>query len=548
MTERELRARQARRLFDAVIAVSGDLDLQGVLRRIVEAACDLTGARYGALGVVGPDRRLREFVHHGVSLAEVDAIGSLPEGRGILGLLILEPRVIRLSDLQEHPDAYGFPANHPEMHSFLGAPITIRGLVFGNLYLTEKEGGGDFTDDDEALIEGLAVSAAVAVENAQLFAEAQRRGERLEAFRQIGAALTRGAGATELLEVAVGLARSLMGADLGILTMPEGWPEHTPSAPLITALADGEDAEEFTGIRVPPDHSLAGGAMRSGNGLVVSDAATDPRTAPPVAGDPRWGPVLAVPVATAGEPFAALLLVNRRGGRPFTEGDLELIQSFAEQAGVVVGYRRAREELERLVVIEDRERIARDLHDTVIQQIFAQGMTLQSIHRTITDPTTSDRVAGVIDGLDGTIRDIRDAIFALQSSGQSRRGLRVDLLALANEMTPALGFPPRVRFDGPLDSVVPDDLAAELLVVAREALTNVAQHAKAQRVEVFVKADHQLRLLVADDGTGITDAARTDGGDGLADMARRAAARGGRFDISRGDSGGTELEWAAPLA
>lgn len=548
MPERALAAAKMERLLDAVMAVGTSLDLPSTLRKIVESACALVDARYGALGVIGPDRRLTEFVHTGLDDATVDAIGTLPEGRGILGLLILEPKPVRLSEISAHPDSYGFPANHPPMSSFLGVPITVRNEVYGNLYLTEKEGGGDFTDDDERLVVGLAGAAGIAIQNARLFDETVRHANRLEAIREITSRLIGGVPLDDLLQLIVHRARELASADRAAISLPDGWPEPSDDASLVMAVTAGSDSDDLKGTRLPRDGSIAGDVLRSGEPVWLSDAASDERIAPSLFADRRMGPAMFVPLTYDGEPFGTLSLMNDRHGREFTEGDFELIQTFADQASVVVRYLRAQEELERLVLIEDRERIARDLHDTVIQQLFAIGMTLQSVEPSIADENVSRRVTEAVDGLDRTIRDIRGAIFALQAARRSARGLRVDVLALANELTPTLGFQPRVKFEGAVDSMISEQLAEEVLATLREALTNVAKHADATRAEVMVRATDRVEVAVTDDGKGIPRApAVSNSQHGLRNMRARADAYGGSFDVRALEGCGTELVWTVPL-
>ncbi len=359
-------------LLDAVLGVASDLSLPVVLRHIVESACTLVDARYGALGVVGDDHRLRDFVSAGVDADTVTAIGHLPEGHGILGLLIVEPRPLRLRDLTTHPDSFGFPPHHPVMHSFLGVPITVRNQVFGNLYLCEKQDAEEFTEGDEELAVALAAAAGVAIENARLH-----------------------------------------------------------------------------------------------------------------------------------------------------------------------------ERVQELAVLEDRERIARDLHDRVIQRLFATGMALQAAERHVSEPREAARVGEAVDELDDIIREIRNLIFGLQRP--LRHGLRVELLAVADAARESLGFEPRVHLDGPVDSVVPEVAADHLLATLREALSNVARHAQASQVDVVVAVGADLLLQVVDDGIGFDPGTDRGEGNGLANLAERAMALGGKLTFARRSGRGTLLEWRVPL-
>lgn len=364
-----------RQLLDAVLTIGSDLDLPSMLRRIVHSAVDLVDARYGALGVLDDSgTRLAQFITVGLDDRQRAAIGQLPEGHGILGLLILDAKPLRLPDLHEHPDSYGFPPNHPPMHSFLGVPIRLRDQVFGNLYLTDKTTGEVFTDVDEELVVGLASAAGVAIENARLQAR-----------------------------------------------------------------------------------------------------------------------------------------------------------------------------LHELVLIEDRERIARDLHDSIIQRLFATGLSLQGTVRLIhTDPAAAaDRVERAIDDLDITSRHIRSVIFDLESRRPLAAGVRSDVLELVQASTEGAGLEPRVLFDGPVDTLVGADLAADVLATVREALANVVKHARATRVDVSVQAGDGLEVRVRDDGIG--PRADVVGGHGLANLRARAEAHGGTCELARLEPMGADLRWWVPL-
>ena len=365
--------RSLRQLLEAVMTVGSNLELPAVLRHIVESAASLVDARYAALGVVDEaGTALAEFITVGLDDETYRAIGPLPKGHGILGLLIRQPQPIRLPDLAEHPDSYGFPRHHPPMKSFLGVPIRVRDQVFGNLYLTDKTSAEVFTDIDEELVVGLAAAAGIAIENARL-------------------------------------------------------------------------------------------------------------------------------------------------------------------------HLRVRE----LAMLEDRERIARDLHDTVIQRLFATGLRLQGAARLAERPEVVERIITSVDDLDLTVKHIRTAIFGLEATRRPGVGLRSRVLSLSSEAAGALGFEPHVLFDGQLDTLT-EDLALELLAVLREALANVARHAGAGRVDVEVTSNGHLTLRVVDDGTGV-GAERRPGGRGLANMEARAARLGGSVLVKPGAQAGTVVEWRVPL-
>jgi signal transduction histidine kinase len=370
------RSAQVRRLLTAVAAISSDLSLPVVLRRIVASACQLVDAQYGALGVLGPGTdakqiRLIEFITEGADEEAIRRIGHYPDGRGILGVLIREPRPLRLHDLASHPQSYGFPEGHPAMRTFLGVPVRIQDRVFGNLYLTEKRNGGDFTAGDEEVAVALAGAAGVAIENARL-----------------------------------------------------------------------------------------------------------------------------------------------------------------------------QERVRQLAVLEDRERIARDLHDTVVQRLFATGLGLQAVTYITADPEVAARIQQAVDELDSTIRDIRGVIFALHAHESGEQSLRVQVLSLATEMKAALGFEPRVHFDGPVDAAADVGLADDLLAVLRELLSNVAHHARATSADVHLLAGSEIILRVEDDGRG--PGPTRDGGDGLRNLEARARARGGTFALVAKKVSGSLAEWRVP--
>jgi signal transduction histidine kinase len=365
--------RALRQLLDAVLSVSADLDLAAVLRRIVAAAAELVDARYAALGVLDEVKTgLAQFITVGLDDDTFRAIGDLPQGHGILGLLILEPKPIRLPDLREHPDSYGFPPNQPPMRSFLGVPVRVRNEVFGNLYLTDKTTAEVFSDVDEELVVALAGAAGIAIENARLH------------------------------------------------------------------------------------------------------------------------------------------------GR-----------------------------LQELALLEDRERIARDLHDTVIQRLFATGLSLQGAARLTVRPEVTDRIQAAVDDLDDTVKHIRTVIFGLESTRVSDGRPRHQVLAMAREASGSLGFQPQVTFDGPIDTAVEGQTATDLLATLREALSNVARHAGATRVDIEVEVDTDVALRVRDDGRGIADQSGG-AGYGLRNMAERAERLGGHFSVGPADGGGTVVEWRVP--
>jgi signal transduction histidine kinase len=508
-------------LLDAVMALSSDLDLHGVLERIVESATALTGARYGALGVLGPDGNLGEFLTTGVSGGVCELVGDLPHGRGILGLLITDPRPVRLADLTRHPASYGFPAHHPPMTSFLGVPVHIRGTVFGNLYLTEKEGGGDFTDIDEQLVVALASAAGLVIENARAYRLSERRRQWLEAA----------AGLTDDLQPPVEWDLALHQTCTTARRVGQAW-----ATAVVGSGADGEVRALSCEPRdVEQALALVADAVRTvGGGGPLADAVdvslgTMAASVVPLRVRLAEGGIL-VSVFTADE------------ARLRTVDDRELLISLADHAALALDRALALGDRELLAVMSDRERIARDLHDTVIQRLFAVGMQLQAVSLT-GDDELRERLGTSVKDVDDTIRDIRATIFELQTQGDQT--LRGELQALAREYVAPLGFSPTMRTSGPIDTVVPDVLREQLLPVVREALSNVARHAHATRAEVEVVVDDDfLHVIVLDNGVGLGHDVRQSA---LRNVRERARRLGGDLELSPAEPHGLVLRWHAPL-
>ncbi|KOG36132.1 MULTISPECIES: GAF domain-containing protein [Streptomyces] len=531
-------------LLEAVMSVGRELDLSQVLRGIVEAAVSLVDAEYGALGVIGDDRRLSEFVPIGIDDDLRARIGALPSGHGILGELIRNPESLRLTELSEHPASYGFPPHHPPMHTFLGVPIRVRDEVFGNLYLTEKRGGGDFDAEDEAVVTTLAVAAGIAVENARLYGEGRLRQRWLAASSDITSALLSGAEETEVLGGMLEQAVDIVAADIGVFYLVG------PRGELRGSLATGEGAETHRGVVLPSsDGTLAAAALTQDGLITVVDVENDPRiTVQPE----RWkgfGPAVAVTVGTK-ERLSGVLILARRHGRPRFEGaEIVALPGFAGQAALALELAERRRDAEQVSLLEDRDRIARDLHDLAIQRLFATGMTLQSARRFVVHPEAADRLTRAIDDLDATIKIIRSTIFGLREheAPGSAPKLRNRVVKAVDQAVATLGFAPALRMEGLLDTDVPAAAAEEVVAVIGEALTNVARHALARHTEVAVVAeDGVLAVTVSDDGVGVPPGSARSG---LRNLAERAERWGGELSVrARPDgAGGTVLEWRVPL-
>ena len=527
-------------LLEAVVSIGSDLELATVLRRLTEAATTLVDARYGALGVIGDDRRrLVEFVTTGVTDEEIAEIGSWPHGHGILGLLIKDPRPLRLADLTEHPESYGFPPGHPVMKTFLGVPIRVRDEVFGNLYLTEKAGGAEFTDEDEIVVTALATAAGVAIENARLYEETRRRERWLEASAEISTALLSGTGTHQVTELVAERARQIADAALGTVALID-----ESGDGFVIDAADGEGADRLRGLRIPRDHSVVGRVFDEDVALRLTDGSEAAREAGVPLDDPVVGPVVAVPLGTGPSARGVISVINPAGGAPFTEGTQRLLEAFAGQAAVALELGDRRRDAERLVLLEDRDRIAKDLHDTVIQRLFATAMTLMAALKITDKREVAVRVQRAVDDLDDTIRQIRSSIFALQTSADEE-SLRSRIHALVDDAAGQLGFAPSIRLDGLLDTAVDDEIGEHLLAVAREALSNVARHARATETAVVIDVgDDDLTLRVEDNGVGIPKDGRRSG---LRNMADRAEKLGGECTTRDRHGGGTVLVWRVPL-
>ncbi|MFI1066563.1 MULTISPECIES: sensor histidine kinase [Streptomyces] len=532
-------------LLEAVMSVGRELDLPQVLRGIVEAAVVLVDAEYGALGVIGDDQKLAQFLPVGISDELRAEIGDLPSGHGILGQLIRHPETLRLSELSDHPASYGFPPHHPPMHSFLGVPIRVREDVFGNLYMTEKRGGIDFDEEDEAVLSTLAVAAGIAVENARLFEEVRLRERWLAASSDFTSALLSGSAETEVLEGMLERARDITGADIGVFYLVG------QSGELRGSLALGEGAEAHRGIVLPSSEgTMAAAALGEEDGLItVADVGADDRvTVQPE----RWkgfGPAVAVTFGTKEKLSGVLILARRRGRPAFARAEIAALPGFAGQAAVALELADRRRDAEQMSMLEDHDRIARDLHDLAIQRLFAAGMTLQSAQPFVEHPEASERLARAIDDLDATIKIIRSTIFGLREhevSGVPPK-LRLRAVQAIEEAAQVLGFAPALRMEGLIDTDVPAETADEALAVVGEALTNVARHARASQAEVSIAAvEGVLTVLVIDDGVGMAEGGRRSG---LRNLSERAERLGGELSVSaRGPTGqGTKLEWRVPL-
>ncbi|MDT4912523.1 MAG: hypothetical protein QOC66_1651 [Pseudonocardiales bacterium] len=529
-----------RALLRAIETVTGNLSLESVLRNIVEAACELAGAKYGALGVIGGDGGLEQFITVGIDDDLAGRIGHLPEGKGLLGALITDPHPIRLEHMADDGRSAGFPLHHPPMDSFLGVPVRIRAEIYGNLYLADSA-NGQFSAEDEELVIALAMAAGTAVSNARLFRESQVQQRWLSASVEIGAQLLAATGEDPLRMIAR-RAIDIADADivsLGLLT-PDG-------AGLVIEVAFGEGSDDLVGRRFGLRDTLAGRAVEQRQPLLLVDG-TDQDTPPShLSTVIEPGPVMVLPLQSNDNVRGVLSLLRRRGRRAFTSSDLAMAAGFAAHATVALELADSRSAEQRVVLLEDRDRIARDLHDHVIQELFAIGLGLESVAAVLgPDNPVGERVQQRVEDIDRTIRRIRTSIFALRGpADMNLGGLRQRILEIATDLTPALGFAPHVSFAGLVD-LVAEQLADDVAACVREALTNVAKHARAAAATVDVSVvSNELTVTVTDNGVGLGN---TDRASGIANLKARAATHGGYCTIEPAPAGGTMVKWKALIS
>lgn len=525
-------------LLDAVLVVGAGLELATTLQRLVEAAAELVDARYGALGVLG-EGGLSEFVFVGIDPETRAHMGHFPEGRGLLGTLIKDPHPIRLPDLTRHPDSIGFPPNHPPMHSFLGAPVRVREEVFGNLYLTEKRGGGEFTEDDEILLQALAGAAGVAVENARLYEES-RSGQRwLRAHAEVQEALLHGASTEDTLHLITERARELAGARWALLFLLAD----DARSQLVIRSAAGEDSEDLIGLAVTSDDETIEQFFQGSESRRTELADLLPDTLVPAAA--QFGPGLAARLRGRQDISGGLVVVRRKGEAPLAAELGPLLTSLANQAAMALEFAEKQRQHRMLDILADRDRIAGDLHDHVIQRLFATGMSLQGILNRISDEHARGRVNRAVEQLDATAREIRTSIFDLHASPEDGgRSLQRRILDAIADLSSTSSISPAIRISGAIDTLVPDDVGEHAVAVVSEGVSNALRHARASEVTVTVEAGNHLIIDVVDNGVGMpVDVARS----GLLGVQRRAAQCGGTAAVGPGPGKGTRLTWRVPL-
>jgi signal transduction histidine kinase len=527
-------------LLEAGLALASELSLPIVLQRIVDLAAEVTDARYGALGVIAGDE-LVEFITTGMSAQQRRDIGALPRGRGVLGLLIKEPRPLRINNIGDHPQSVGFPPNHPPMRSFLGAPVQAMGRVFGNIYLAEKRGAQEFSAGDQESLVVLATQAGVAIANASLYEEIRLRERWLNGLRDITNDILSGADSASILVDIAERARELAKADAATIAIAGSTPDQ-----LVVTAAVGARASELQGQPVPAVGSISGDVMRTGKPLVLEDVSADPRADQRIVQLGRHGPALFVPLRVRGRATGTLMVANLKGGRRFDQQTLQLVETFADQASVAIEYGRAQTDLRRLGLMEERERIAKELHDGIIQSVFAVGMGLQGTALLAGSPETAARIEGAVDQLDAVIRDLRNYIFGLRPGILADHLLDEALRELGNEIQKQGSIRVEVQVDAALAATV-SSRSHEIVQLTREALSNVARHAQAKSAVVRLVREGQMAVLVIeDDGVGF----KVRGGalgNGLRNMRERAATMGGRLQVTSRVGKGTKLRLTFPV-
>ena len=525
-------------LVEAMLAVTSGLDLTTTLQTIVQTATELVDARYGALGVRGDDHELVGFIATGIDAETRQRIGPPPEGRGVLGVLIDEPKPIRLDDIRRHPASVGFPANHPPMSTFLGVPVRIRDEVYGNLYLTEKADGQPFSEDDEVLVEALAAAAGIAIDNARLYEQSRVRQAWIEATRDIATKLLGGAEPARVFRLIAEEALMLTAADAVLVATPEGI--GAPGDELAVVEIAGAVRADAAGLASLPGSGVLAAALADRLPRRL-DAADGLAGLGGVVADP--GPAMVVPLRTTDTVAGVAVIVRRRGARPFTDEQLDMVAAFADQATLAWQLANSQRRMRELDVLADRDRIARDLHDHVIQRIFAAGLALQGTVARAESPQVQQRLTDVVDELQAVIQEIRTTIFDLHGSadGTTRLRQRLDEAIAAFSGS---GLRTTAKFVGPL-SVVDAALADHAEAVVREAVSNAVRHSGAANLTVTVRVEDDLRIEVTDDGRGMPDDVTASG---LRNLRARADAVGGELSVTAAPNGGTVLRWSAPLA
>ncbi len=524
-------------LVEAMLVINSGLELDATLRRIVATAIDLVDARYGALGVRGSRHHLAEFVYQGIDDDSRALIGDLPQGRGVLGVLIDDSQPIRLDNIQQHPESVGFPPNHPPMRTFLGVPVKIRDEVFGNLYLTEKANGQPFSEDDEVLVQALAAAAGIAIANARLYAQSRSRQAWIEAARDIATEMLSGADPATVFALMAEKALKLADATASLVAVP------VEAEPLVSGAPELMITETSGALAIPAEETPT-----PLNATVIGDVFVDrsPRRVDNldlvIGGRAQTGPALLLPLRVA-DSAAGVLVVLRHADLPaFTDEQLDMMAAFAGQAALAWQLATSERRMRELDVLTDRDRIARELHDQVIQRLFGLGLAMQATVPLARSAEVQRRLSEQVDDLQQVIQDIRTAIFDLNTAPSNAIRLRQRIEEAIAECS-GRGIRTMVQFVGPV-SVVDASLADHAEGFVRAAVGDASHQPGVTRLSLIIEVDDELRIKVTADGRGVLDEAAANN---LAEMRRAAEQIGGSLEVEAGPDNETTLRWSVPL-
>jgi signal transduction histidine kinase len=539
-------ADRMRALLDAGVALTSELSLDALLQRVVEIAAELTQARYAALGVIDPTgTELERFVTTGIDPQTHAAIGDLPRGRGILGVLIRDAAVLRLHDLSDDPRSVGFPAKHPPMRTFLGVPVLLRGVAYGNLYLTEKAGGADFTREDEEIVQLLAGQAAVAIENARLYESATRWSQQLESLVEVGAALARETELPRLLNLVARRLRELIGARLVLIALPR------EDGALRVESADGEDAAEFIGMRLDRESSKSGRVLDRGRSERLDSLLDDPEVDRDFARRMGMRAALFVPLLVGERPIGVIQVLDKLAAdRRFSNDDLRVAETFAAQAGIAVdtAARVAQDALRRAVEGQEleRRRLARELHDETGQALTSILLGLSALDEAEDADATRAAVRNLRELVAATLQNVRRLAVELRPTALDDFGLAAALERLADNFSEQTGI--AIELEAGLGQErLPSDVETVLYRLVQEALTNVVKHAQAEHVSIVLRRkEGAVSAVIEDDGRGFADG-QEEGGLGLVGMRERVALVNGRFRIESSQNAGTTILVEVPV-
>lgn len=515
--------------------LTSNLDMPKIIQRIVEIGKELLDARYAAIGILGDERRIKELIHAGMDQDVVDMIDRVPEGRGLLGALIDDPGPVRLESLENDERSVGFPEHHPRMHSFLGVPIRVHEALYGTLYIADSL-KGSFSAADEELAEALAATAGIAIQNARLFDASVYRASWSAALADIASNLAENDDEDHVGNV-VEEVRKLSSADLAFVARVSA------NGEAAVECAAGPGAGDLSNLSFPLDDMVLTDAIFMGESVLsdgISRAGTGGLAIPAL-----FGPSLVVPFTRHDQTLAALVVCREVGKAAFSAREVEMAKAFAAHINVSLHRRELALSRQRIAVLEDRGRIARDLHDHVIQRLFATGLNLEGVATTL-EGEAAKLIAAQVDDIDGAIAQIRQSIFALRhDAGPDAVNLRTRILQIIDRVTSQAPGTTHVVLTGPVDTVVSGSCKDDVAAVVTEALMNVVRHAEATTVEVAVSVSTDtVTVEVTDDGIGPH-------GDnehsGLANLRRRAESQGGTFGIHAAHSGGTQVAWSVPV-